>query len=1086
MGRTIKLLSVLPAVSSNLTIDASTQPGNVFGLSTARVQLVTSFTLPNGFFGLDLFNVNDVAIYGLYIRNLLPNSANGLVVYRQGIAIRNCKNIKIGAAGKGNVISGFEDDLGLNINLAGGQIQYHSEDLSIKANFIGVEADGVTFSTIASIPLSLSYNNGQIDIGGTLQEGNFLPKGLSIYQINSENYTDPGSEMYTLPAVINIKNNIIGTDISGSKGTAGAIGLSISSMVPGGKNTIDIEDNVIFSEGYGIRIINSGRRINLKRNYIGTDRSLTKKLSLSVGIFLYYGDDVKIGGDSFADANFIANCKPVSIWPFSKAVVTKNSFFCTNDAYPMIFDTYGTRYITTIQILSVTTSSVAGKSTPNSVIELFYSDACGTCSPETYFGSTIADANGNWQYNGPIAGSVIASATFNGFTSEFTRTAIDVTNIKVVHTCNDKGSIIGAIPSGAANVKWFDEQNNVVGTDANLLNVPVGKYRLQAFNGDCDAITSYYEVKKSLVLNTTNLTVSNTSCGDLNGKIRGLSVTNNTNSPIIYSWKDAGGTEVSQTIDLNNVKAGSYTLTFKTSDNSCSDTYGPVNLINTIGPNINESAMTVNPSACQTNTGSIKDITVFGTGNINFKWKNEAGTVVGTSLLLINQPAGKYILELTDNSGCGAITSSVITIPETNGISLLDLGVAKPATCGNNNGAITGITVTGATYFEWFDSQNKLVATTSVPTLTNVPAGDYYVVASNQTCFKKSKIYTIHDLQNTTLYTTTQIESKNASCGLANGFIKLTFGTPLPVSYRWVNKKNGQTLGTNSSILNGMFEGIYQLYVADENNCEKLYSAYEVKRDQEITIDDESATISNAYCGLANGSITGIKVSGTMPFTYEWKDAVGKTVGNNLSIGNLKSGKYELSITDASSCLKKYSYTILDQSKAISAPSIEELKLCGPGTFVLSVNNPISANSYRLYDKISSMVPLDDQPSGKFTITVKEDITYYVSQYNGTCESPKKEVKIKLGLNGIEIPTAFSPNDDGINDFWVIKGAESYPIFNVKLFNRNGAKVFESPHYKNTFNGMVNGKPLAVGVYYYLININDGCSSISGSLTILR
>ena len=59
-GRTITITSRLPDVSSNLTIDASTQPGAVFGISSARVQLLTAFPSPEDQIGLTLVNVDNV------------------------------------------------------------------------------------------------------------------------------------------------------------------------------------------------------------------------------------------------------------------------------------------------------------------------------------------------------------------------------------------------------------------------------------------------------------------------------------------------------------------------------------------------------------------------------------------------------------------------------------------------------------------------------------------------------------------------------------------------------------------------------------------------------------------------------------------------------------------------------------------------------------------------------------------------------------------------------------------------------------------------------------------------------------------
>jgi gliding motility-associated-like protein len=84
---------------------------------------------------------------------------------------------------------------------------------------------------------------------------------------------------------------------------------------------------------------------------------------------------------------------------------------------------------------------------------------------------------------------------------------------------------------------------------------------------------------------------------------------------------------------------------------------------------------------------------------------------------------------------------------------------------------------------------------------------------------------------------------------------------------------------------------------------------------------------------------------------------------------------------------------------------------------------------------------------------------------------------------------AFTPNGDGINDFWLITQGNCLKTAKAQVFNRNGAKVYESNNYRNDWNGTYNGKPLPDGTYYYLISYDllDGKHEVKkGNLTILR
>ena len=99
-------------------------------------------------------------------------------------------------------------------------------------------------------------------------------------------------------------------------------------------------------------------------------------------------------------------------------------------------------------------------------------------------------------------------------------------------------------------------------------------------------------------------------------------------------------------------------------------------------------------------------------------------------------------------------------------------------------------------------------------------------------------------------------------------------------------------------------------------------------------------------------------------------------------------------------------------------------------------------------------------------------------------------VVITVTKSDIFIPEGFSPNGDGINDYFVIRGADKY-VINLQVFNRWGNKVYESQHYINDWNGLSNiglllGNQLPGGTYYYIVNLNNGEKSRVGYLTLNR
>jgi gliding motility-associated-like protein len=90
-------------------------------------------------------------------------------------------------------------------------------------------------------------------------------------------------------------------------------------------------------------------------------------------------------------------------------------------------------------------------------------------------------------------------------------------------------------------------------------------------------------------------------------------------------------------------------------------------------------------------------------------------------------------------------------------------------------------------------------------------------------------------------------------------------------------------------------------------------------------------------------------------------------------------------------------------------------------------------------------------------------------------------------LPRLRIPNAFSPNGDNNDDTWQIDNIEAYPNSRVLVFNRWGAKIFETTNYSrgSEWNGTMNGQPAPFGTYYYVITLGNG-KSFTGPITVIN
>jgi gliding motility-associated-like protein len=126
------------------------------------------------------------------------------------------------------------------------------------------------------------------------------------------------------------------------------------------------------------------------------------------------------------------------------------------------------------------------------------------------------------------------------------------------------------------------------------------------------------------------------------------------------------------------------------------------------------------------------------------------------------------------------------------------------------------------------------------------------------------------------------------------------------------------------------------------------------------------------------------------------------------------------------------------------------------------------------------------------SVTVNKSDIYWVKVNQGDCVV-SDTVYVRLGdcEKCITIPNAFTPNNDGKNDFFC--SITSCPVlqYSLKIFNRYGQMVFTTDKVNQVWDGTFNGQALDIGVYYYLVKVSfDKLGTVEefykGDLSLLR
>jgi gliding motility-associated-like protein len=1107
--RIIRLKTELPSITSNIIIDGTTQPSIPFGVSDARVILEPESS-PVTFSGLYVSGNNNtgsaaknIEIYGLYIRNFakITNLANQNINQGSGIVLPNDASfITIGAPGKGNVISG-------NIHGVVNSEYYNyysgSKEIVIQSNIIGLLDDGFTAGTnMYGIRLSVD-NNARIG-GANANMGNVISANVYNISITHENFVSAAN-------LVNIQNNKIGTNYNGDADYKNIPLFQLSAFIQTFGIYINasgliarITDNIVSGQRYcGVYVENA--TFEIEGNKIGTDKAGTDNLGNGEGIRIGTNATGNVGGTAAAAKNIIAyNNYGIETINNTHALISRNSIFCNTD-YGISVTSYYYQ-VPFVKVIDFSGTKVSGVATPNSKIELFYADDCGiNCQGKTYITTVTSNGSGAWTYSGTITKPVIATATDgNNNTSPFSSLVISDSDIEIKQlTCAYNGSITIKPAFTGLLFHWDKKELNGTltpkGDTKNLTNLQPGTYQLTVqYPGGCQKTIKLFEIKDQRVKIQNTIPPPPPECRQ---KFFPVDVNyQGGTGNVTFTWKNAAG-EIKSTNKQGIVPGGTYTLTIA-DDAGCSVTSAPFTITPKPGPDYDENTAVIKPARCGEQNGSITGIVTYvGIGTLSYKWYNQAGVVVGHDKDLKDKVSGLYTLEVIDQSQCSPYKKNPFFIPEVNSVTITG-GDVTPITCNNPNGAITGVQVSSNVDFvQWYDPNGNTIPTTlsNYHNLPNLTAGTYRLYARYTTIINGvtyvcdlSRYFPVNVIPPETF---SYAPSTTATtCELNNGAIKLQFnGTIVPQSYQWIDVNGTPQNNSNSNQIADLAPGFYSVKVTDKYGCPSTLGPFEVKKTPLLVFDAaNNPTPTPDQCNQKLGHIDGIAVTGGIaPYNYKWTDeATGQQVGGNTQALNvIGKGTYSVVITDATPCAipLKVEHIEVDNLQFIpNAPVLTDRRICSPETVNLAVLNPITGN-YNLYaDNDPASTPLQSNSRGSFNVAVGETKDYYVSYNIGTCESLRTKVHVEVILVDVKFGNAFTPNEDGTNDYWNITGLQKFPGSVVKVYTRAGQKVFESKDYATPFTGKNNSTVLPAGVYYYIINLNTPCELLSGTVTIIR
>jgi gliding motility-associated-like protein len=263
----------------------------------------------------------------------------------------------------------------------------------------------------------------------------------------------------------------------------------------------------------------------------------------------------------------------------------------------------------------------------------------------------------------------------------------------------------------------------------------------------------------------------------------------------------------------------------------------------------------------------------------------------------------------------------------------------------------------------------------------------------------------------------------------------------------------------------GLERGEYLVRVRDEEGCQDEQTAFVPDVGGPII---EEVHVDPTECGKDNGTIVIFSSGGTGKTRYSVN---GADFQNNFGFRDLPAGDYLAVVTDENDCSDSRPVRVDDSAGPVIGALETTPPDCGAENGALRVEMLDPDRSYQF-----SIDGQRYQDSGRFDGLPKTSLNVFVRDDQG-CEIVSDLAHLTPNC-AVYIPSAFSPNGDGLNDLFQIFAAPDNEarVRRYLIFDRWGELLFHAENFSIHdpglwWDGRHRGRPVMPGVYVYLIEV---------------
>ena len=305
----------------------------------------------------------------------------------------------------------------------------------------------------------------------------------------------------------------------------------------------------------------------------------------------------------------------------------------------------------------------------------------------------------------------------------------------------------------------------------------------------------------------------------------------------------------------------------------------------------------------------------------------------------------------------------------------------------------------------------------------------------------------------------------------------------------WWTLPDGST-STNSELLN-LQAGNYVLHIIENfiqgDTSSPIVCLLIDTISIEQTIDITANFVLKDMCSNEDSAnVTTTIYGGTPPYSVLWIHS-GETTTNisNVPPSNVP---YTLNITDVNGCQKNEILRVRFIESLQSFMSAENV-ICkddnsGEARVFIENGTPPYTFLWNTGDEFvnEESSKIENLYPGTYAVTVTDTMGCVILDSITIDDDPKI---------CITVYRVFSPNEDGIHDYWEIDNIHLYPGALIEVYDRMGNIVYRRRNYINSesiaFNGYAtDGRRLPSGTYYFILDLENDDEVFKGSLTIVR